>query len=153
MNSLFRSSLMVLFFAGLYVFNSCGEPEEPMEPEVFIAQDFDIVGKWFYRYVSGEGVIFGVPQSDEDKDPSGFVEFYDDNHGFSDFELTLLDEELGKMENIQWEWIDSQTLDVEESDGQHQTWNILYADNDSINAKWDIDILGNTATINAIFTK
>ncbi len=144
--------LIVLSLTLLVGIMSCGEPEEEITGS-FIADDFSVVGKWFYRYVSGDGVIFGIPRSDVDDSPSGYVEFFDNNNGFSDFELELLDADLGKEENFQWRWLENDTLNIEESDGQHQYWTLNYADNDSINATWDINILGNTATINAIFTK
>jgi len=140
-----------LLLCTLFIF-SCGEPEEPVNPGV--ADDFVLAGIWDFQRVSGEGVILGVPQSDVDENPEGYVEFYDFGQGISSLKLTLLAQDLIKEdENINWEWISEDMIDIEEEDGAHEIWTLLEADGDIIRAQWDISIAGSTATILADLTR
>ena len=130
---------------------SCGEPEEPMEPGPYVVpESFELAGKWEFVTVSGEGTIGGLPQSDTDESPEGFVEFYDFGQGISDVSLTLLGRELVKeQENINWEWVNNNTIDIEEEDGAHEIWTILSTTDSTMTASWFIEILTNEATITA----
>ena len=62
---LFVSACFLLIWA-------CGEPVEPMEDRS-ISEDFVLEQKWNFSLIAGDGVIFGVPRSDVDEMPSGYV--------------------------------------------------------------------------------
>lgn len=112
---------------------SCGEPEENNE-----IRPFELVGTWNFVELSAEGKVAGVPQSDRDDNPSGYVEFYDDGHGYSDFDIKLLGFDFSKDEMIQWERIGN-TIDIEEEDGAHEIWQLIDTDSTRIEAVWSIN--------------
>lgn len=131
-----KMNMKICFLAFFAVaFYSCGEPEEMREMNQVLP--FEMVGKWNFVNISAEGKVAGVAQSDEDTDPMGYVEFYDDGHGYSDFAIDLLGFNLTKDENIQWERI-GDTIDIEEEDGAHEIWTLLDTDSTNIKAVWSL---------------
>jgi len=147
-----------LFIAVLAISSySCGEPGDDNPPdsnEPPVSADFNLAGKWIFERVAGEGVIFGIPQDDIDEEPEGFVEFYDYGQGISSLTVELLGGTIEKIdENINWDWISDDMIDIEEEDGAHEIWTLLEADGDIIRAEWDISIAGSTATIYAELTR
>lgn len=126
------------------IVSGCGEPEDNNSIE-----EFNIIGKWAFQKVSGDGVIFGLPQSDTDDNPVGYIEFFPGGQGVSEFSMELLSQTIATNQSIQWEWIDENVLDIEEEDGVHQTWQLINANDNFIEASWDIEIASNTATITA----
>ena len=143
------SKLKFLFFLSIAAFFSCGEPEEDMNQ----VDEFDIVGKWTFASVSGSGQIFGVPQSDKDDNPVGYIEFYENGLGFSDFSIELLSQTIAKQETIQWERMDL-IIDIEEEDGAHEIWTLINANESMIEADWFLDFgTGNQATVTMELTR
>jgi len=132
---------------------SCGE-EEIIPVEIGISDDFDLIGKWNFTNVAGEGVIFGLPQSSEDENPMGFVEFFDDGTGFSNFSVELLNMPFELIDSVVWSRPSNDSLIVQAvTEGKVDRWHIIAATIDSVNAEWPINIAGNTATLNAQFRK
>lgn len=153
MNRLFSLLSLVISISMLSTFHSCGEPEEP-EELMGISSDFELVGRWNFQTVSGDGVIFGVPQSSTDDNPMGYVEFLEGGIGYSDFNVTLLDRPFDLQDSIVWTRQSIDTLIVQAvTEGKIDTWHIIGADMTNVNAEWPIDIAGNTATLNAKFVK
>jgi len=131
-----KLSLVALFaFPFLMTFSSCGEPEEMENTDQVLP--FELEGKWNFINIAAEGKVGGAPQSDEDTDPMGYVEFYSDGNGYSDFNIDLLGFNLTKDENIQWERIGN-TIDIEEEDGAHEIWTLLDTDSTNIKAVWSL---------------
>lgn len=146
-------TLAIILLTIAFCILACGEPEEII-PVVEISNDFELVGKWEFQKVAGDGVIFGVPRSSIDENPTGFVEFLPDGKGFSNFSTLLLDMPFELEDSIVWTRITIDTVLVQAvTEGKMDLWNILMADNQSLNAEWPINIAGNTATINVEFTK
>lgn len=135
--------LMLLFTVG------CGEPEDMNQVD-----EFNIIGKWDFDTVSGSGQIFGVPQSDKDDNPNGFIEFFSNGLGYSDFSIELLSQTIAKQETIQWKRIDEFTIDIEEEDGAHEIWKLINANDNMIEADWFLDFgTGNQATIKMMLVR
>ena len=133
--------------------SSCGEPEEPTEL-TGIQSDFELLGVWNFQSVSGEGVIFGVPQSSEDENPTGYVEFLDGGVGYSDFSLELLGRPFELQDSIVWSRPATDTVIVQAiTEGKVDVWHIIGADGTDLNAEWPLDVAGNTATLNAKFQR
>ena len=155
MNSLLTYLFLILSFSLLLTIHSCGEPEEEQEQQlVGISDDFNIVGRWNFQTVSGDGVIFGVPQSSTDENPMGYVEFFEDGTGYSDFEVLLLNQPFELQDTVVWSRRAIDTLVVQAvTEGKVDVWHIIGANATDVNAEWPIDIAGNTATLNAQFTK
>jgi len=127
----------------------CGEPEDNNQVD-----EFTLEGKWIFDSVSGSGQIFGVPQSDKDDNPTGFIEFFPNGLGFSDFSIELLNQTIAKQETIQWERIDEFTIDIEEEDGAHEIWKLINANDNMIEADWFLDFgTGNQATIKMMLVR
>lgn len=153
MKNTFYFLAAILSLSGLMCICSCGEPEEPVEL-MGISSDFEIIGKWNFQSVSGDGVIFGVPQSSEDNNPTGYVEFMAGGVGYSDFSLELLSRPFELQDSIVWSRPATDTIIVQAiTEGKVDVWHIIGANNAEINAEWPIDIAGNTATLNAKFEK
>ncbi len=131
-----------------FLFCQCGEPEEPTIE--CVPDDFVLAGVWKFDFIAGEGVIFGVPQSDQDEDPEGTVEFFDFGQGISSVRIELLGGVIEKVdEDIDWRWLSCNELRIEEEDGAEEIWQITKAEENNLEAEWDINIAGNTATITA----
>jgi hypothetical protein len=151
MNKVFSFVTLISLSTIFFIF-SCGEPEEII-PVVSISDDFELEGKWNFSFVNGDGVIFGVPQSSEDENPTGYVEFLPGGKGYSDFSLSLLNMPFELQDSVVWTRPAEDTIIVQAvTEGKVDVWNILFASKDSINAEWPINIAGNTATINVQFT-
>jgi len=113
-------------------FLSCGEPEDEKE-----IRPFDLIGKWDFEELSGDGTVAGVPQSDVDENPDGYVEFFEDGTGYSDFDINLLGFDFSKDENIKWTR-NGNIIDIEEEDGARELWELLDTDSTYIEAVWKI---------------
>lgn len=156
MTRLFSFLTLIVSFSLLMTMHSCGEPEEPEEPMQLmgVSSDFDLLGRWNFQTVSGDGVIFGVPQSSTDDSPMGYVEFLEGGTGFSDFSVLLLDRPFELQDSIVWTRQSIDTLIVQAvTEGKVDVWHIIGANATDVNAEWPIDIAGNTATLNAVFEK
>jgi len=140
----------LIVFACAFLF-SCGEPDENIEDpgDVNQVEEFNIVGKWTFQTVSGTGQISGFPQNDSDEEPDGFIEFFENGQGFSNFSIELLGQTIAKQENIQWERIGDLIVDIEEEDGAHEIWTLINANEDMIEAEWTLDF---GPTNNAVIT-
>ena len=131
---------------------SCDDPEI-MEMESAIASDFELEGTWNFQTVEGEGEIFGSPQMDKDNMPTGFVQFNSDGTGISEFSINLLNQPYSKEEQILWERTSDSTVVVTQSDGDIDNWVLIRANDELIEASWDIIISeGNFATITSVLT-
>jgi len=153
---LFNLLLVIFSFSLLLTLHSCGEPEDQDEPEQLteISSDFEITGKWNFQTVSGDGVIFGVPQSSTDEDPMGYVEFLEGGVGYSDFSVILLDRPFELQDSIVWTRQSIDTVIVQAvTEGKVDVWHIIGGNTTDVNAEWPIDIAGNTALLNAKFVK
>ena len=145
---IFKAFIILLPFVFL---TSCGEEEEP-EPMEAISEDFDIIGTWNFQQVSGEGVIFGIEREDTDNMPTGFVRFESDSTGVSEFSVELLGLDYSKEETFTWKRLSESQVELRQSDGETDTWNIIRANPNIIEASWLIIRAGNQATLTTIFT-
>ncbi len=127
---------------------------EDMEPaEKDIADDFEIPGKWNFIRVAGDATIIGIPQSDVDDTPDGYVEFLNDNTGFASFDVTLLGQDFIEEQDFIWEQPALDSLILYKSDGKVDHWTLIKANNQAVEAEWLIEIAGNKGTITSHFEK
>ena len=130
----------------------CGDPEPDVSQGV-IADNFALNGTWYFQVVAGDGSIQGVPTSDQDSEPRGFVTFNDDGTGFSDFDINLLDRPYGKQEVITWQRLSNEQVLITESDGDEDLWNLVRANENVVEATWEIFFSDtNNAVITAVLT-
>ena len=133
-------------------FVSCNNEEDPVK-EMIISEDFKVEGKWNFIKVSGDGVLFGIPTSSTDDEPMGYVEFFEDFTGYADFSVNLLDNDFTEQQDFNWVRTAVNEIVLNKSDGKVDTWHIVNANNQAVEAEWDISIAGNTATVKAMMEK
>ena len=131
-----RSSTLYIFLALGMIFTSCGEEGNDVESN--ISEDFLLTGTWYFQVISGDGMIRGVATEDSDPEPGGFVTFNEDGTGFSDFSVNLLDMPYGKEESIRWERLNNTQVLITEADGDEDLWNLIRANENVIEASWEI---------------
>jgi len=144
-----------LILALVFALSSCGNNETPENNEGVIDPNFKLTNaeKWFFKTVSGEGTISGVATSDDDPNPTGFIEFREDLTGYSEFSLNLLDRPYGKTENFPYERTNDRNIEVDKGDGDIETWTLLRANENVVEASWDIFFSDQfNATITTVFT-
>lgn len=135
-----------------FVLFSCGD-DMPDVTEGEVAPGFKLEGKWYFKTVSGEGIISGVATKDDDPNPTGFIIFNDDGTGYSEFSINLLDRPYGKTENFTWERTSERVMTLTQSDGDVDIWNIVRANENVIEAGWDIFFSDQfNATITSVLT-
>ena len=139
--------LFTLFIIGFFITN-CGN-SAPEEELGIVDPNFDLVGTWYFKSVSGEGVISGVDTKDDDPNPTGFIIFREDLTGYSEFSINLLDRPYGKTENFTYERTSERSVEVDKGDGDIETWTIIRANANVVEASWKIDF-GNQ--FNAVIT-
>jgi len=129
-----------IFFVSAFIsisFISCGENEEPVN--TIVLTDDDIIGKWVFTEVSAEATISGVPQSSTDNNPSGFVEFFADYTGMSEFDTELIGFPFVEMHSITWERVSDNQVNLTPEDGVVDQWTVTSLATDAIEANWEID--------------
>lgn len=150
LNSLVKFLSLTLFTALLL--SGCKD-DMPQEREMFIDPDFELNSTWYFQTVSGVGVISGVDQVDDDPNPSGFITFNTDGTGYSEFSINLLNMPYGKTEEITWVRRTDSELDIIGVDGKADTWTIIRANENVVEADWTVDFgPQNNAVFTAVLT-
>ena len=129
--------LFAIFCLSLSVFYSCGENEDPVN--TIVLTDDDIIGKWVFTEISAEATLSGVPQSSTDNNPSGFVEFFSDRTGLSEFDTELIGFPFVEMHTITWERVSDNQVNLTPEDGATDLWTVTSLATDEIEANWEID--------------
>jgi len=129
----------LFYFVGISMcltLNSC-KKDNPDERVIDIAADFEPNGTWFFKSVTGKGLISGVETEDDDPNPGGFITFNDDGTGVAEFSLNLLNRDYGKREEITWERPKNNEIVITESDGDIDVWVLIRANKNVIEADWE----------------
>jgi len=130
-----QSILLLTLFLGM---SSCGNNDPQENNEGIVDPNFELDGQWYFKTVSGEGTISGVETSDDDPNPTGYILFRDDLTGVSEFSINLLDRPYGKTENFTYERVSERNIEIDKGDGDIETWKIIRANENVIEAEWEI---------------
>jgi len=128
------------------------KPDEEPEIERFIDDNFNLDNTtWYFQQVAGKGFVLGSQRSDVDNNPTGFAQFNSDGTGIFDFKIDMLGQPYEKIgQPIEWERLNKeQVLIVEIEEWERDTfyWELLIANENIVQASWDIRVLDNFATI------
>ncbi|NNE25688.1 MAG: hypothetical protein HKN09_02485 [Saprospiraceae bacterium] len=125
---------LTLLALSLFLIFGCSS-EEP--GPVVIPDDFDLASKWVFTHVEIDATVAGLPQSGSDDNPIGYVEFFEDGTGFSEYSFEVLGFPLAESANITWER-EGNTVTLNNLDnGLVDVWTILAVDNNNIQAQFD----------------
>jgi len=141
----------ILIFGSL-VLVDCGDKPDPVENNVNIAPDFDLVGTWYFQNVHGAGEILGAWREDDDPSPQGYITFNADGTGYSEFGLELLDNSLVDNQVITWERISNSEVWITEEDDVIEKWQLIRANEFVIEASWEIRVAEGFAVLTATLT-
>jgi len=89
---------------------------------------------------------------DEDNNPQGFINFNEDGTGYSEFGLTLLNNSIVDNQQIRWERKSFDEICIIEEDDVVEEWKLIRANENLIEASWEIRVAEGVATLTAILT-
>lgn len=140
----------MLAFSSLLLF-SCGPDPDPA-PTSNVADDFSLIGTWYFQSVHGEGTILGTYREDDDPSPEGYITFNSDGTGYSEFGLELLNNSLVDNQIITWERISKEEVWITEEDDVVEKWKLIRANEFVIEASWEIRVAESVAVLTATLT-
>lgn len=146
---------IIYFVLGLALFSLLfsGCKEEEPTPEPAISVDFSLENTtWFFQTVAAEGTILGTPAEDKDNMPEGFVTFNADGTGIFNFQIELLNMDYGKIDEVTWERVSDTAVTIVESDGDINEWTLIRANENVVEASWELRIATDTAVFTAELT-
>lgn len=138
----------------MLLFSGCKKDDPVIESQ--IAPGFSLAGTtWYFKNVEAVGVISGVETIDDDPNPTGLISFNeDDDRGYADFAINLLNRPYAKTEGFVWRRVSDNMFCLEGlDDGSRDMWTILIANDNILKASWELFFSdNNNAVITATLT-